>query len=242
MGVQPGQLLAHVQLVREDHHFLKEAAFLQLAVDGGEGFGKALAEHGEPFLLDLGRAFVDALDPRLHLADAGGHVAGQCGPFRLAGLVPVLKGGDEALFKTFLQLVVPVLAFAFPERGDGEQGVVVGLEGIPVQIGESRHLIQHRGGLRRVEAEARGGPALLEREGNLHAAPRGETPDHALQTGFQSPRLKGKPPFEVQMAVVDASDFPGLRPVGVFHDATSEAGHAAQHTNSSFLRWGWLSE
>ena len=79
MGMEAGEFFADVELVREDDHFLKEAAFFQLTVDGGEGFGKPLAEHGEPFFLDLGGAFVDVRNPFLHLGDAGGHVAG-CAP------------------------------------------------------------------------------------------------------------------------------------------------------------------
>ena len=94
---------------------------------------------------------------------------------------------DKALFEAFFHFIVPVLAFAFPERGDGEQGVVVRLEGVPVQVHERGHLIQHGRSLRRVKTEISRRAALLEREGDFHAAPRGEAPDYAFQTGFQPP-------------------------------------------------------
>ena len=98
-----------------------------------------------------------------------------------------------------------------------------------MQIRERGHLIQHGRGLRRIKTEVGRRAALLEGEGDFHAAPRGEAPNHAFQTGLQPPRLKGEAPFEIQMAVVYTPYFPRLRPVRVFHDATAEAGHTPQH-------------
>ena len=158
------------------------------------------------------------------------HVAGQGAALGGAGVVPVFQGQGQAFFQGQGQALVHFVTGIAPQAGQGEQSVVVGGEGLATAGSQFFQAVQHGFGLHGVKARRGAGAAgVLEGQADVHAAAGGEAAHHFFQARLKAAHAHGQAPFEVQMAAVDAFDFPLLGEAFALYQAAAEAGHTAQH-------------
>ena len=87
------------------------------------------------------------------------HVAGQGAALGGAGVVPVFQGQGQAFFQGQGQALVHLVTGIAPQAGQGEQGVVVGGEGLATAGSQVFQTVQHGFGLHGVKARRGAGAA-----------------------------------------------------------------------------------
>ena len=166
------------------------------------------------------------------------HVCGQGPAFGGAGFIPVLQGQGQTFLQQGDDVFIQLFAGVAPQRGNLQQGVVVGREVLAARGGQGVQALQHGRGLQAVEARAgRGTGRVLQDQADVHPAARGKAPDHFFQARLQTAHGHGQAPLEVQVAAIDAFNLPLLGEVGVFHQTASESGHTAKHGFSCCKRY-----